>query len=200
MKARMRQIHWVFIWCVRHLPIVSGLPECKPHHYIDAAKEVVVNLILSTSPLWLGSIITFSIDTTKPKTLRAYAAILINSLEDGAMLIYATAAVAPMFYFALTRPRTERDFPSRLSHVVFGLLIFMVCTTLFGVRQSGVKIDPNFVLPGSIIIYIAAILVIFIATVYRNWRDTSEEFMKAAENEPRTAENAFVQSALSHRP
>lgn len=200
MNSLMRHIRAMLVWCVRHLPLVSGLPDCKPYHYIDAAKEVVVNLILSTSPLWLGSLITFGIDTSKPKTLAGYGSVLIKSLADGAMLIYATAAIAPLFYFSLTRPRTDRDFPSRLSHVVFGLLIFMICTTLFGVQRSGVKIDPNFVLPGSIIIYLFAISMIFIATVYRNWRDTSEQFMKAAENEPRAAENAFVQSALSHRP
>jgi hypothetical protein len=166
---------------------------------VDAAKEVIVNLILSTSPLWLGSLITFSIDDTEPKSLTAYLHVFIKSLADGEMLIYATAAIAPMFYFALTTPKTARDFPSRLSHVVFGLLIFMICTALFGVQRSGVKIDPNFVLPGSIIIYLGALAMIFIATVYRNWRDTSDEFIKAAETQPREAEQAFVESAMRHR-
>lgn len=200
MSSLLAQVRSVFIWCVHHLPLVSGLPECKPYHYVDAVKEVVVNLILSTSPLWLGSLITFGIDIDRPKTFGNYESVLMKSLTDGAMLIYATAAIAPIFYFALTRPRTERDFPSRLSHVVFGLLIFMICTALFGVQQSGVKIDPNFVLPSSIAMYIIAILIIFIATVYRNWRDASDEFIKAAENQPRESEAAFVQSAKSHRP
>src|SRR5438874_389936 len=128
MKPLLRPIRAVLVRCIRHLPLVSGLPDCKYYHYIDAAKEVIVNIILSTSPLWLGSLITFSIDTTRSKTLIGYLEVLIKFLADGAMLIYATAAIAPLFYFALTRPRTERDFPSRLSHVVFGLLIFMICT------------------------------------------------------------------------
>jgi hypothetical protein len=197
---RLSEIRSVFIRCIRHLPFISGLPDCKPYHYIDAAKEVIINFILSTSPLWLGSLIIFGIDTTKPKTLGNYGEVLIKSLGEGAMLIYATAAIAPMFYFALTKTRTNRDFPSRLSHIVFGLLIFMICAALFGVQQSGIKVDPNFVLPSSIIIYLTAILIIFIATVYRNWRDASDEFIKAAENQPRETENAFVRNALSHRP
>jgi hypothetical protein len=200
MKTVLREIRMMFVSCVNHLPLVSGLPECKPDHYVEAVKEVIVNLILSTSPLWLGSLITFSIDTTTPKTISGYRAVFTQNLQNGATLIYATAAISPMFYFSLVRTKTERDFPSRLSHNVFGLLIFMVCTALFGVQQSGVKIDPNFVLPSSIIIYLAAIFMIFIATVYRNWRDTSDEFIKAAENQPRVAENDFVQRALSHRP
>jgi hypothetical protein len=75
----------------------------------------------------------------------------------------------------------------------------MICTALFGVQQSGVKIDPNFILPSSVIIYIIALFMIFIATVYRNWRDTAEELIKVAENQPRAVEQEFVQSALSHR-
>ncbi len=200
MREILRHIKIASIWWIRHVPLISGLPDCKLQHCTDAAKEVFVNLLLSTSPLWLGSLITFSINTGTPKTLSGYGEVLLKSLSHGAMLIYATAAISPIFYFALTRPRNDKDFPSRLSHVVFGLLIFMICTALFGVQRSGVKIDPNFVLPGSIIIYSFSTAIIFVATIYRNWRDASEEFIRAAENEPRAIEQAFVQSALSHRP
>jgi hypothetical protein len=67
MKTLLRAIRMMFVSCVNHLPLVGGLPECKPVHYVDAAKEVIVNIILSTSPLWLGSLVTFSVDTTTPK-------------------------------------------------------------------------------------------------------------------------------------
>jgi hypothetical protein len=185
---------------VRRLPLISGLPDCNYYHVRDAVKEVMVNLILSTSPLWLGSLITFSIDSKIPKTFGAYLDVLLRSLADGTMLLYATAAIAPMFYFALTTPKAARDFPSRLSHIILGFLIFMVCMVLFGVQRSGVTIDPAFILPVSVVIYISALAMIFIATVYRNWRDASDDVLKAAETQSRATEQAFVESAQRHRP
>jgi hypothetical protein len=188
-------------WCVRRLPLISGLPECKYPHYRDAVKKVVVNLILSTSPLWLGSLIVFSVDVQRAKTFSAYVSVLRDALSEGEMLIFATAAIAPMFYFALTPPRAAatRDFPGRISHIVCGLLIFMICTALFGAQRSGVKIDPNFILPGSLVVYCIAILMIFVATVYRNWRDSSDEVARAAEEIAKTGEDRFLAAAMEHR-
>jgi hypothetical protein len=188
-------------WCVRRLPLFSGLPDCNYYHYRDAFKELVVNLIFATSPLWLGSLITFSINTATPKTFSAYWAILGKSVSDGTMLIYATAAIAPLFYFSLTTPKSTRDFPSRLSHIVLGFLIFMVSMVLFGVQRSGTTLDPNFILPVSIVIYISALVMIFVATIYRNWRDAAEsdEIIRAAETQSRETEQAFIESAMRHR-
>ena len=186
-------------WAARHLPLISGLPDCTYPHVRDAAKEVVVNLILSTSPLWLGSLIIFSVDTERVKTFSGYFAVLTHSLSDGEMLIFATAAIAPMFYFALTPPRSSRDFPGRISHIMCGLLIFMICTALFGAQRSGVKIDPNFILPGSLIIYSFAIFMIFVATAYRNWRDFSDEIIHEAEQITKTDEQSFLAAAKEHR-
>jgi hypothetical protein len=184
---------------VFHLPLVSGLPKCKGIHYVEAGKEFFVNLILSTSPLWLGSLITFSVDERTEKTFHGYLKVLTGSAAGGEMLIYSTAAIAPIFYFALTKERPDRDFPSRLSHIVSGLLIFMICTALFGVQRSGVKIDPNFVMPMSLAIYVFALAIIFLATVYRNWRDGAGDVIGAAENKPKSDEDAFVAAAREHR-
>jgi hypothetical protein len=189
----------LFLSIVRHLPLVSGLPDCNRFQLRDAVKEVFVNFVLSTSPIWLGSLITFGVDTSKAKTFSEYLNVLIKSVSDGAMLIYATAAIAPLFYFSLTRPKSLRDFPGRISHIVCALLIFMICTALYGVQQSGVKIDPNFILPSSVFIYALAISMIYIATVYRNWRDTAEEVIGEAETAPRTQERMFVDQAKEHR-
>jgi hypothetical protein len=115
------------------------------------------------------------------------------------MLLYATAAIAPMFYFALTTPKAARDFPSRLSHIILGVLIFMICMVLFGVQRSGATLDPKFILPVSTVIYLSALAMIFVATVYRNWRDGSDDIIKAAESQPRATEQAFVESAMRHR-
>lgn len=146
-----------------------------------------------------ASLITFSIDTATPKTFGAYWAILGKSVADGTMLIYATAAIAPMFYFALTMLKTTRDFPSRLSHIVLGFFIFMVCMVLFGVQRSGATLDPKVILPVSIVIYLSALMMIFVATIYRNWRDASDEIIRAAESRSRETEQAFVESAMRHR-
>ena len=184
---------------IRHLPLVSGLPDCKLTHFVESGKEVFVNFLLSTSPLWLGSLITFSVDRQPQKTFGGYMSVLTRSLSDGEMLIYATAAIAPMFYFSLIRAGGTRDFPGRLSHIVSGLLIFMICTTLFGVQRSGAKIDPNFVLPGSLIMYCIAMAIIFVATTYRNWRDGAEKVISKIESLPQTQEDDFVKSAREHR-
>lgn len=120
MKTVLREIRMMFVSCVNHLPLVSGLPECKPDHYIEAVKEVIVNLILSTSPLWLGSLITFSIDTTTPKTISGYRAVFTQNLQNGAMLIYATAAISPMFIFPWLGQKRREIFQagSRITYLV----------------------------------------------------------------------------------
>jgi len=184
---------------VRHLPLVGGLPECRLVHYVESFKEIFVNFVLSTSPLWLGSLITFGIDTKRPKTFHEYVSALMQSFSGGEMLIYATAAIAPMFYFALITNTGKRDFPGRLSHIVCGLLIFMICTTLFGVQRSGVKIDPNFILPTALYIYGFSLTMIFIATTYRNWRGSADEVIQEAEVLPQNQERQFVDAAREHR-
>jgi len=185
----------------RHLPLISGLPDCKYRHVRDAFKEVGVNFILSTSPLWLGSLIVFGVDTDHEKTFTRYFVVLIKDLSSGEMLIFATAAIAPIFYFALTPPRQTRDFPGRLSNIVCGLLVFMICTALFGAQRSGAKIDPNFILPGSVMMYVFSLFMIFVATVYKNWRDQAEEIKEMGEAEivNKIDETNFVEKAKDHR-
>src|SRR5258707_1582433 len=125
-----------FVFCVRHSAVIGGLPRCKDRHFRDATKETVIRFILSTSPLWLGSLIVFGVDTGEGKTFSGYLKVLVASFSKGELLIFATSAVAPIFFFALTPPKYTRDFPGRLSHVVCGLLVFMICTALFGAQRS----------------------------------------------------------------
>lgn len=166
---------------------------------MESFKEVFVSMLLSTMPLWLGSLITFSVATQHYKTFSGYFSAFVGSVSDGEMLIYATAAIAPMFYFALATTERPRDFPGRLSHIICGLLIFMVCTALFGVQRSGVKLNPDFVLPASAVLYFFAIVMIYIATTYRNWRDAAETVIRRAETLPQNEETSFVRAARDHR-
>lgn len=184
---------------MRHMPWISGLPDCRIGDYQEATKEVFVNLILSTSPLWLGSLITFGVDPHHKKTWARYWEVLLQTLRGGELLIYATAAIAPIFYFALVRGRQSRDYPSRISHIVSALLIFMVGTTLFGVQRSGVAVDPDFILPSSALLYGFSLVIIFLATLYRNWRDVSPNTIDTAEKQAVNEEDAFVQAAMEHR-
>jgi hypothetical protein len=169
------------VWVIERTPLISGLPNCSYNHFRDATKETFVKLILSTSPLWLGSLIVFGVGKTE-KTTEAYLNILNSSVSKGEMLLFATSAIAPIFFFALTPPKHDRDFPGRLSHIVCGLLIFMICTALFGAQRAGANIDPNFIRPGSVIMFGFATFMIFVATVYKNWRDQAPEKLKLSED------------------
>ncbi|HEX4078216.1 MAG TPA: hypothetical protein VHX61_05000 [Rhizomicrobium sp.] len=185
---------------VRMLPLVSGLPDCRWVDVKEATKEIFITFLLSTSPIWLGSLITFGVDQHRQKTISQYYVVLKNTLRSGEMLIYATAAIAPLFYFALVKSKDKsRDYPSRTSHIVSALLIFMIGTALFGVQRSGVKMDPDFVLPSSLYLYGFAMVVIFLATIYRNWRDVPPEVIRTAETLPVADEEQFTGAAKAHR-
>jgi hypothetical protein len=185
---------------IRTLPLVSGLPDCRLVDYKESCKEIFVSFILSTSPIWLGSLITFGVDPNHKKTWHQYFIVLAETLRSGEMLIYATAAIAPIFYFALVKGRDNtKDYPSRISHIVSALLIFMVGTALFGVQRSGGKMDPDFVLPSSLILYGFAMVVIFLATIYRNWRDIPGEVIRTAETRASADEDDFTTRAMRHR-
>jgi hypothetical protein len=187
-------------WFLKSLPLVSGVPDCRWSDFTETCKEIFVIFLLSTSPIWLGSLIKFGVNPRHPKDFSLYYEALRQTLESGEMLIYATAAIAPIFYFALVKGRdAKRDYPSRISHIVSALLIFMIGTTLFGVQRAGTNIDPDFILPGSLYLYGFAMFVIFLATMYRNWRDVPQAVLHDAETRQGKEEDDFSQRARAHR-
>jgi len=187
---------------IRRLPIVSGFADCNTQNHREACKEFAVNLVLSTSPLWLGSLIVFSLDPRAENTLASYGRFLLGSMSDGELLIYATAAITPLFYFSLTPAISkDRDYPSRLSHIVSGLLIFMICSALFGAQRAGGKMQPTLIFPMSVCLYLFALVIIYIATVYRNYRDYREAVGEqyAASFDPGQSEEEFLKRVRKHR-
>jgi hypothetical protein len=89
-------------WIIRRTPLICGFPDCRTRHFIASIKEVFINLILSTTPLWLGALITFGVDVKQPKTWLNYGSTLANTVSGGEMLIYATAAIAELLPVRLT--------------------------------------------------------------------------------------------------
>lgn len=190
---------------VRRLPIISGLRDCTWRDHREACKEVAVNFVLSTSPLWLGSLIVYAIDPKMDLSLSGYLRVALRAMSDGELLLFATSAIAPIFYFSLTPPTSkERDYPSRLSHIVSSLLIFMICVALFGAQRAGGKLNPTLIFPMSVYVYVFALTIIYIATVYRNYRDYREEIgEKFAEDfdpsDEQQQEDAFLRKVKEHR-
>lgn len=189
---------------IRPIPIISGLADCNLENHREACKEFAVNLILSTSPLWLGSLIVFSLDPHAENTLAAYGRVFLESMSDGELLIFATAAITPLFYFSLTPGISKnRDYPSRLSHIVSGLLVFMICSALFGAQRAGGKMEPGLIFPMSVCLYVFALVIIYIATVYRNYRDyretVGERYAKSFESRVGHSEMEFLGRVREHR-
>jgi hypothetical protein len=85
--------------------------------------------------------------------------------------MYSATTLSPIFYIALREDGRLKKFPSRLEHIVFVVVVLLLCVYAFGI----IKTDPNsfppdFLYHWSIRLFITSAVLVYLATVYETTR------------------------------
>ena len=175
---------------IRMIPIFSGLPDVRKVDHWEALKEFTANLIGSTMPLWVG---TFVVLVLSKGVIGSYCEAFRGNINNGELFIYATSTLAPIYYMSLVDPPRARQFPTKLSHIITVSIIMVLSAVAFGLERAGQKLNNEFAYHSSIIFFILSLLLVYLATVYKNARfDLTEEELQ----EP---ERKFSKSFQDHR-
>lgn len=166
----------------RRVPLFGPLVTCKFKDHTQAAAEFLSTIILGTMPLWLDGLSgSIHNDQTTPKP---YIDIWKQVVVNGELYLYCASFLAPIFYIALTDKHGDKPFPSKLSFLLSTTLILIVSAYLFSVKRSKETYDENLFMLISAFLFIFSALLLYLATVYRNFKtfDFSEEMYKEEED------------------
>lgn len=174
---------------IEKLPLIGGLVNCSAKDFLEAFEELFLKQFFSLSPIWLWAFVMKITEQGKNKRL---ADIITDSVSHGELFLYCTSILAPIFYMALSERKTSRTFPNKLSHIVFVVTIISLSSIFFVLNRKGEPFNIQNVFTFSIIFYSVSLLLIYIATVYKNsLLSPSEEFQKE--------EKDFVNEFNNHR-
>ena len=169
---------------IRRIPLITGLPDSRKEAHFEATKELTMSLLVSTSPIWLGSFVAFAINDEIEKTWHNYLATLVSLVRSGELFIYCTVTVAPLFYIVLRDLKGLKEFPGRLSLVISSVLVIGVSFMFYGIQKAGVWLDVKFIFPLSYYLFVFSVFLYYVVKVYDNTRlpDLSE-FSKSQEKD-----------------
>jgi hypothetical protein len=175
---------------IRSIPIISGLPDLHASHCKDSAKEVSFTVLLSTFPLWLVALVTSFSDLDAVSSgydvLMIFKKNFVATLETGALIVYAASLVSPVIYMAVQEVRRgdgiNKVFPSRISHIVFVMIVQMVAAVYFFKDSSG-GMNAAFAYYASIWLFPFSVLILFVAMSYKNWVSDLDPIAAMGESE-----------------
>jgi hypothetical protein len=126
---------------LRGIPLLGPLADCTLSAHWNALKEMATILILSTVPLWLGSLLQFFVN--QGTTWAEYKTALVSTVSGGELFLYCTSLLAPICWLALSDPPGAKKFPSKLSHIVFLLIINLIAAGVFGLQKGGQHLNQR---------------------------------------------------------
>jgi hypothetical protein len=165
----------------KQFPIFGGLVDCSWQDHWESLGQTTVVLVLSTMPIWLGTIIVYATgDTTGYGGFRSA---FYGTLGHGALFTYCTALLAPIFWIALVDPPGARVFPSKVSHMVVIVIIDVIAAVFFGLVIAGKKLDEQFTFRLSTWAFFSSLVLLYLGTLYHVHRmpDVPGEFRKQQE-------------------
>ena len=166
------------------LPLVGGLGGVNAAAHWQATRQTTANLVLSSFPIWLGTIVGLLMGTDKP---------FMGTIGSGELFIYSTAFLGPVLWMAMSDPPGADQFPSKLSHGLLVIIICAVAAVAFGLRSSPMALDMTFLFRLSIVTVSVAVGLLYLATVYHERR------MPYLPTEFREQEKEFTGDYRKHR-
>jgi hypothetical protein len=163
---------------VRRFPLFGGLADCDGEDHWESLQQTSVILILSTMPIWLGTVIIVALaDANSGVTLKAA---FYSTIFGGELFTYCTALLAPIFWIALVDPPRARKFPSKISHMVLIAVINTIAAAFFGLGIARQKVNPGMSFKFSIFLFVLSLILLYLGTVYHINRtsDAPAEFKK----------------------
>ncbi len=143
------------------VPLVSSLIDCERRHQKDAAKEILLVLVLSLVPIWGGALL----GSTSPKA--TYFGEFYKLIQNGELILYATSILAPIFYLVFHDPVGERPYPDRYFQGLIIIVLLIISLLLFSAQRS--TAGSSFIFAWSIVIFLISLVLLYLSTVFRNW-------------------------------
>lgn len=156
---------------VRHLPIFGALVDVRLKDHREASLEVIPSLILSTVPIWFGAFILLTWKDIKG----GWWELMYENVQSGEFCLYATATLGPLYYFVFKDYTAAPKFPSGRSFMIIASIILLLSGGLFAAqRAEGLLgktefLDHRFIFTVSWAGYVVAIVIVYVAHVYRNY-------------------------------
>lgn len=158
----------------RSLPLLGGLFDARWRDHREAVKEVGINILLSTAPIWLGCLFL----VIARKFEMPLGEVITRNVENGELFIYATSIVAPLYYFIFKDNEGNQKFPNAAGFMLVSALVLLVGGCGFAVTRLGAVLGTNFpwdegtLFAFSLTLYLVSTIIVYLAHVYRNWRET----------------------------
>jgi hypothetical protein len=89
-----------FVDKATEVPIFGNLLECDAHDHWESLGQSTVLFVLSTMPIWLGTLIVYA--TGEKVGSVGFKIAFYSTINKGELFMYATAFLAPIFWIALT--------------------------------------------------------------------------------------------------
>lgn len=162
------------------VPLIGGLAHTTVRNHFDASTELLVTLLASLAPIWLGAFVI--VLTTKDPTV-PYNAAVLDLLQNGELYLYAAAIAAPVFYIALREREGTRSFPGSIWHIILIVFfIYLPSFMMFALKRGHIWVNNYQVFNISVSMFILSILVLYLALVY-NHSLTTDPSKKIREGE-----------------
>lgn len=194
--------HSVRYLCSR-IPLFGRLSEVPREGLQQAFYETFSTILFATMPFWILPVLGYFLFNPKPSLGEAF--------KNGEGLVYAAALLGPLFYvltkrygrWSLRRADRQRQtaalsmsFPYGTSFVTITALTCVISGFVFALLRRGLStpdMDRNGIETLSWFLVIAATVIFFLITAYRNMLDdlTANKANSVIEDQPR-GEDAFL--------
>jgi hypothetical protein len=163
---------------IREIPLLGPLADCDGSNHWESLGQTFITLLLSTTPIWLATIVIFGTGTEL--TYAAFWTALYSTITNGQLFMYCTALLAPIFWIALVDFPGARVFPSKVSHMLLIVIIDLIAAVFFGLTLAGKQVNPVFNFRLSTYMFAASVVLLYLGTVYHASRlpDVVGEFKK----------------------
>jgi hypothetical protein len=153
------------------LPLVSTLRKARSQDYREAFAELWMTLLMSTMPIWLGTMIYVM---ASPDVTRLWDA-LDKNIGRGELFLLSASTIAPILYFMF---KGDRQFPHAMILNMICAIVLVISAGLFGVVRLtsvfnlGIAWNDRMLFWSSAMIFVLACLNSYAALVCKGWHET----------------------------
>lgn len=174
MKTQAKAVAKAVKTAFQMLPLIGGLAEVRLRDHAEAVTEVGLNLLLSTVPIWFGALIILIGNGTHS----TWFELMKKNMHSGEFCLYATAMLGPLYYFIFKEYPSMPRFPSGRGFMIASAVILLLSGGLFAAQRAesilgtANQIDHGFIFALSWKVYIIAVVIVYIAHVYKNYLES----------------------------
>jgi hypothetical protein len=167
-------------------PLFGPLAYCGWAEHKSAAREMVVVASFATATFWLTALLLMSSQAARSI---GYSGALLSTVKSGELFIFAVGFLGPILLTALDDPKEAKEFPGRMWHIFVLVIVGFVATGFHAqIKAAQLKgpldpMDQNFLFDVSVFIAGAAVVLRYLAIVYRKSTFVPEDEIKTPETD-----------------